>query len=130
MANTVFFSWQTDRPTREGRNFIEKALETAVAKVAADLNIEEAIRDGLAVDKDTKGVPGSPPIFDTILNKIAGSAVFVADLTFCASRCGGELTPNPNVLIEYGWALKSVGHTQMIGVMNIAYGNPSVVSHK
>jgi len=125
MTNTVFFSWQSDRSTREGRNFIEKALQSAVAKLSADLTIEEAMRDGLAVDKDTMGVPGSPPIFDTILSKISRCAAFVADLTFCGNRCGGDLTPNPNVLIEYGWALGTLGHKQMIGIMNVAHGDPN-----
>jgi hypothetical protein len=125
MRNTVFFSWQADRSTKEGRNLIQRALETAVDKIAQDISIEEAVREGLAVDKDTKGVPGSPPIFETILSKIDRAAVFVPDLTFVGVRAGGELTPNPNVLIEYGWALKSLGHLQIIAVMNAVYGAPS-----
>jgi len=125
MSRTVFFSWQSDRSTKEGRNLIEKALENAVAKIAADITVEEVVRDGLKLDKDTKGVPGSPPIFETILNKIDRAAVFVADLTFCGSRCTGKPTPNPNVLIEYGWALKALGHHQVIAIMNEAHGAPA-----
>ncbi len=125
MSCTVFYSWQSDRHTREGRNFIENALQTAVAKIAGDVKVEEAVRGGLTLDKDTKDVPGSPPIFQTILAKIDRAGVFVADLTFCGDRCGGRLTPNPNVLIEYGWALKSLGYFQVITVMNEAHGKPS-----
>src|ERR1019366_2817708 len=33
-------------------------------------------------------------------------------------------SPNPNVLIEYGWALKSLGHGRMLPVMNSYYGAP------
>jgi hypothetical protein len=128
MAGTVFFSWQSDRPSREGRNLIEKALETAVARINKDLTVEEAERPELSVDKDTRGVPGSPPIFQTILAKIDKAAVFVADLTFCGNRVAGGPTPNPNVLIEYGWALKSVGHLQVVTVMNEAHGEPSAES--
>jgi hypothetical protein len=76
-------------------------------------------------DKDTQGVPGSPPIFQTILAKIDRAAVFVADLTICGTRDGGQPTPNPNVLIEYGWALKSLGYAQIIAVMNSTHGKPS-----
>ena len=90
MSRTVFFSWQSDRPKEEGRDLIEQALEDAVEKIAADITVEEAIRDGLELDKDTKGVPGSPPIFETILNKIDKASVFIADLTFCGNRCTGE----------------------------------------
>lgn len=64
-THTVFFSWQSDRPTKEGRNLIERALEAAVARVVEDAAVEEAPRD-IAVDRDTAGEPGSPPIVDTI----------------------------------------------------------------
>jgi hypothetical protein len=104
MSKTVFFYWQSDRPTREGRNLIERALEAAVSRIADDAAVEEAVREGLTVDKDTKGVPGSPPLFDTILKKIEGATVVVPDLTFVGTRSNGEPTPNPNVLIEY-WYL-------------------------
>ncbi len=117
MKTTVFYAWQSDLPSKEGRNFIEKALKTALERLAADATLEYAIRDGLALDKDTKGVPGSPPIFDTIRKKIMEAAVFVPDLTFVGTCCGGKPTPNPNVLIEYGWALNSPGYSRMIPIM-------------
>jgi hypothetical protein len=123
MSKTVFFSWQSDRSTKEGRNLIEKALERAVERIARDISVEEAVR-GLEMDKDTKGVPGSPPIFQTILNKIERAAVFVPDLTFVGTRIGDRPSPNPNVLIEYGYALKSRGHAQIVAVMNVAHGGP------
>jgi len=99
MSNIVFFSWQADRSTKEGRNLIEKSLETAVDIIAQDITIEKAVRD-MRVDKDTKGVPGSPLIFETILKKIDRAAVFVPDLTFVGTRTDNRLTPNPNVLID------------------------------
>lgn len=36
----------------------------------------------LEIDQDTQGVPGSPPIAETILAKIDVADIFVADLTF------------------------------------------------
>ncbi len=124
MKTTVFFSWQSDRPSKESRNFIEQSLKDAIARLISDATVEEAIRDGLELDKDTKGVPGSPSIMDTIFSKIDNAAVFVADLTFVGARSRDGLTPNPNVLIEYGWALKSLGRSRIIGVMNEAHGAP------
>jgi hypothetical protein len=124
MAHTVFFSWQASRNARECRNLIEQALKIALDSLANDATLDEALRDGLELDKDTKNVPGSPPIFNTILGKIDRAAVFVPDLTSVAKREDGELIPNPNVLIEYGWALKTLGHSRMLPIMNIAYGNP------
>lgn len=126
MGYTVFYSWQSDTPTKEGRNLIQRALEMAVQAISADVQIEQPLREELQIDRDTQDVPGSPPIFPTILEKIEKAAVFVADLTFCGTRNdGNRKTPNPNVLIEYGYALKCVGHGQIIAVMNSAYGKPS-----
>jgi hypothetical protein len=68
-------------------------------RIGEDTTVEEAIRQ-LTVDRDTKGVPGSPPIVDTIFRKIDGTAIFVPDLTFVGKRADGRPTPNPNVLIE------------------------------
>jgi hypothetical protein len=122
MNHTVFFSWQSDRSKKEGRYLIETALETAVKRISQDANIEEAVRESITVDRDTRGVPGSPRIFETILAKIDQASVFVADLTFCGTRCDNRPTPNPNVLIEYGWALKSLTEARVITVMNRAHG--------
>jgi hypothetical protein len=124
MPHTIFFSWQVDTETRGGRNLIDTALERAASRIGTDTEIEEAMRD-VAIDRDTKGVAGSPPIVDTIFKKIDAAAVFVPDLTFIAKRPDGRPTPNPNVLIEYGWALKSLGHGRMVPVMNSAYGEPA-----
>lgn len=118
----VFYSWQSDTPAKEGRSFIEGALQKAVKRLRADLMVEDALRENIAVDKDTQGVPGSPPIFDTILQKIEKAGAFVADVTFTASGQNGAFTANPNVLIEYGFALKALGHARMIAIMNEAYG--------
>lgn len=124
MAPTVFFSWQTDTPNDIGRNFVRKALEDACAKLVGDGSVDEAHRN-LEVDSDTQGVAGQPPIVETIFKKIDAAKVFVADMTFVAKRSDGRSSPNPNVLIEYGWALRSVTYQRVICVMNTAYGKPS-----
>lgn len=121
---TIFFSWQADTPTKEGRNLIERALERAANRIGGDTNVEEAVRD-LEIDRDTKGAPGSPPIVETIFRKIDRAAIFVPDLTFVGKRLDGRPTPNPNVLVEYGWALKSLGHSRILPVMNTAFGTPT-----
>jgi hypothetical protein len=102
VAETIFFSWQSDRPAAQNRSFIEAALERALRALNSDAEIEEAVRDELVVDKDTQDEPGQPPIVETIFRKIDSSAVFVPDLTFVGERTGGRPSPNPNVLIEYG----------------------------
>jgi len=130
---TVFYSWQSDSPSSLNRNFIEKALQEALERLHSDASLENALRDTLVeLDKDTKGVAGSPPIAETILQKIEGCAVFVADITFVGQSKEGMKNaagkprqfPNPNVLIEYGYALRCHTHRKLIGVMNTAFGKP------
>lgn len=124
MAQTVFFSWQVDTSTKSGRNFLKDAIQEACESIAEQTTVDEAPRD-LTVDSDTQNVAGQPPIVPTILKKIDACAVFVADMTFVGSRKDGRLTPNPNVLVEYGWALKSIGHERVISVMNATHGKPT-----
>ncbi len=131
---TVFYSWQSDTAPSLNRNFIEKALLEALKRLASDATLESALRDTkVELDKDTKGVAGSPPIAETILRKIEECAVFVADLTFVGHSMSGltnssgkpRLIPNPNVLIEYGFALRCHSHAAIVGVMNTAFGEPN-----
>jgi hypothetical protein len=125
MAITIFYSWQSDTPNSTNRGFIEDALSKAIKQLASKIEIQNAIRDEIELDKDTLGVPGTPPIVETIFNKIDGCAIFVPDLTFVGKSPDGRMLPNPNVLIEYGWALKSISHSRIIPVMNSAFGEPT-----
>jgi hypothetical protein len=124
LSESIFFSWQSDTHKREGKYFIEKALKSAVDQLNADAQITEAERQDYHIDKDTNNVPGQPPIVETIFKKIDCAKIFIPDLTFVGKRSDGRPTPNPNVLIEYGWALKSLGHERIVAVMNTAHGNP------
>lgn len=127
MPHRIFLSWQSDTPNECGRSFVEGALTKALLLIGGDTVVDSVIRDeGFAVDSDTRGVAGSPPIVDTIFKKIDRAAIFLGDFTFVATRLDGKRkSPNPNVLVEHGWALKSLGYYQVLGVMNTAYGEPS-----
>ena len=123
MATTVFYSWQSDHPNKTNRTFIEETLEAALRKISSDGEIQEAQRDEtLTLDKDTKGIPGIPPIADVIFDKISVATVFVPDLSFVGSTAEGRLLSNPNVLIEYGWALSTLGRSRIVPVVNVAFG--------
>lgn len=125
MSSTVFYSWQQDTPKDIGDGFIEEALNAALRELHTDVTIDKALRE-LQLDRDTKNTPGQPPIADTILRKIDNATVFVPDLTFVGKRLDRKrLTPNPNVLIEYGYAIKALGHERIVPVMNTHYGEPS-----
>lgn len=127
MTLTVFYSWQADTPARINRSLIESALKRALEQINADAKVVNSARE-VQLDKDTMGLPGTPPIVEAIFRKIDECAVFVPDLTFVAHTEAGRPTPNANVLIEYGWALKSRGHDRIVAVMNDAFGAPSETS--
>lgn len=123
MPHHIFYSWQSDTDNRIGRSFIQWALDRAIRVANADADVEAADRD-LQADRDTANVPGMPPLADTIFDKIDRAAAFLSDLTHVAARSNGERSPNPNVLLEHGYALKSRGWRSLIGVMNTAMGHP------
>jgi len=127
MANAIFFSWQSDTPNKFGRTFLKEVLEEVCTSIALDTTLDEALRD-VEIDSDTQGVAGQPPIAETIFKKIDAAAVFVADMTFTGKRKDGRPLPNPNVLIEYGWALKSLTNERVICIMNDSCGIPSAES--
>lgn len=120
---TLFYAWQSDTPTGTGRNFVEGAASKALKRVHASGVLDLAPR----LDKDTKGVPGMPDIANTILEKIRVSSGILADLSFVGKdtlRPDGEqkLLPNPNVLLELGYAIAHLGWERIICVMNTEYG--------
>lgn len=119
----VFYAWQSDRPTTINRNFIRKALDEAAKRITGDASVGVDV----LIDADTEGVVGTPPVTETILGKIAASDVFVPDLTFVAETDAGKLIPNPNVMIEYGYALHALTFKAMMPVMNTHFGPPELL---
>jgi hypothetical protein len=116
----IFWSWQDDSPGKTNRHFIKEALEAAVATLAGQYELEDADRPTL--DHDTKGVPGAAEIVPVLMDKIANSAVFVADVTPVAQTEQGKALPNANVMVELGWSLNRPGWARQIYVLNTASG--------
>jgi hypothetical protein len=126
VAFIIFYSWQSDISPKINRNFIEDTIEQTIKRLGKDFTVQKAIRDNeIRIDKDTKGVPGIPPIVDVIFNKISKCGIFIPDLTFVGKTDKGRLLPNPNVLIEYGWAIKELSYFRIIPIMNEAFGMPN-----
>ena len=122
MINTVFYSWQSDLPNRTNRGFIQSALEKAVA----DLRSDDSTAVEPVIDRDTLGEPGAPDIAATILRKIdAISDAFVCDVSIASRPENGRPCPNPNVLVELGYALKSLRSERLVLVFNTAFGDVS-----
>jgi hypothetical protein len=123
MPRKVFYSWQSDRPNATNRGLILTALKAACADLGEDPTIDERPE----VDHDTQGVPGAPDIVQTIFAKIDGANVFVADVSIITTDNESRPCPNPNVLIELGYAIKTLGWSRIILVMNTSFGGPELL---
>ena len=118
--STIFWSWQSDLDPRVTRNIVREALAAAIDDLHADLDERHEMTS------DTQGIAGSPDIVATILEKIDAATVFVADVTPIALSPTGKAVANPNVLIELGYAKKSLGLTQVILVWNTAFDGATI----
>lgn len=118
---TIFFSWQSDLPNKTNRNLIENSIKLALKKMNQDSPYSLITE----IDRDTKGVLGSPDIVDSILTKIDKCGLFIADISIINSSLNGKRTPNPNVLFELGYAVKCLGWDRVICVFNSDFGDVS-----
>ena len=116
----IFWSWQSDIMGDVSRHFIKQCLLKSVEELKSEAIFDERTE----IDHDTKNVPGSPAITDTILEKISKCNVFVADVTPVATVAGsGKKIMNPNVAIEMGYAIALKGNNYIVSVMNQAFGS-------
>lgn len=118
MDISIFYSWQSDRPEDFCHYLIRDAANQALKDIGASNEVELLPR----LDHDTKGEAGMPEIADTILRKIQSAGFFLADMTFVATTDDAKQIPNPNVLLELGFAARAVGWERIICVMNEEYG--------
>lgn len=123
----IFYSWQSDLPGNKTKNFIRECIDEAI-ELAQKSEAIEAERD-----EATKGTTGSPNIVTTLFAKIDNCDLFVADLSLCFIEEGQneKKSPNPNVLIELGYAVKSLGWERVICLCNADYGDeyPFDIAH-
>lgn len=104
----VFFSWQSE--DTKSRQTLDIALQNAV-----DALSNRGIR--LEIDHSTLGESGIPSIDQTILRKIDACDIFLADVTpvttYQKTTGNGKQVskdvPNPNVLLELGYAMSALG---------------------
>lgn len=131
----IFFSWQSDTQKNE-KHIIESALESAKNELLSSYGYE------VVIDHSTLGESGMPAIDYTIMQKIDACDVFICDLTpiiaFDKSLGNGNSQkkeiPNPNVLLELGFAMSAVGDRYIIPVAHQGKWNandlPFDINHK
>jgi hypothetical protein len=122
---TVFYAWQSDLHPNIHRYFIRDITKAAVKRISATADVEDSPR----LDSDTKNVAGTPEIAATIFGKIDVCGIFLCDVSFIGSSSGSnpneqKSLPNPNVLLELGYAAARIGWDRVVCVMNTAFGPP------
>ena len=122
---SIFYSWQGDLPSAASRNIIAETLEQCLPALASHPHVVESPR----LDHDTQNVGGTPEIAGTIFRKIERSAVFVADVSITQKSTDActntKYGPNPNVLLETGYAAARLGWDRIVLVMNERFGGVS-----
>lgn len=123
----IFYSWQSDLPGNKTKNFIRECIDKAI-DLAQESEAIEAERD-----EATTGTTGSPNIVTTLFSKIDDCDLFIADLSLCFTedQHKEKKSPNPNVLLELGYAAKTLGWERVICLCNTDYGDkyPFDVAH-
>lgn len=115
----IFYSWQSDSPKDTNHIAIRQAVQEA-------LNcIESEVEDiNIKLDEATRGTSGSPNISNIIFTKILSSDIFICDITTINHNAEGyRRVPNPNVLIELGFAIATLGWERIILLFNKEHGN-------
>jgi hypothetical protein len=120
MKRNIFYSWQSDLPNSTNRGFIQTALDRALRNILKDES--EAVEP--ALDRDTLGEQGSPEIAQSIFAKITLSDVFVCDVSIVNANTLNRPTPNPNVLVELGYAVAQLGWQRVLLIQNTHFGGP------
>ena len=123
----IFYSWQSDLPGSKTRNFIRECIDEAI-DLALESEAIEAERD-----EATTGTTGSPNIVTSLFSKIDDCDLFVADLSLCFTEDQEKekRSPNPNVLLELGYAVKTLGWDRVICLCNTDFGDkyPFDIAH-
>ena len=120
----LFYSWQSD--IKHQKSIIEKSINMVLEKIK-----EENIM--IDLDQDTKDKPGSVDIAQEIWNKINSASIFIGDITFINVNIFFKFfslfkliprrkLPNPNVLLELGFAARKLGWERIILIFNKKYG--------
>jgi len=113
----IFYSWQSDINAKFNRSFIGECLKIAIEKTNKNVEILYSL------DRDTKNIGGTPDIAATIFDKIDQCQLFIADVTIINSQSSeSRKAPNPNVLIELGYAASKIGWNNVICVFNSKFG--------
>lgn len=124
MQIKIFYSWQSDTNPSFNRYFLEKCIKEALKRISNNHQYKLEFE----LDRDTQGNLGTVEITDTIFDKIRDAHIFICDITIINGHLKDKdenlkLTPNPNVLLELGFAVSHVNWENTICFFNSFYSN-------
>lgn len=116
MSRIIFYSWQNNLPPKTHRYFLDKCIQMALKSLEKEASVY------MEYDRDTMGLMGSPDITESIFGKIDKSVMFVCDISIINPEAEGKKTPNPNVLIELGYAASKLGWDRIVCLFDVNSG--------
>lgn len=119
MKLNIFYSWQSDLPNNKNRGLINDSMNNAMKKVFKD---NKAISE-YKIESDSRNESGTPDLVASIFSKIDVCDIFICDISIvnsCNEPVENEFRkmPNPNAMIELGYASKSLGWSNIICIYN------------
>lgn len=117
MTIKIFYSWQSDLENYKNRTFIKKSLDS----VAKTIKAENSLSLNLQIDSDSREEMGTPDLSAKIFEKIDNCDIFIADISIINYSSSSRIMPNPNVLLELGYAIKTLGWDRILCIYNCEY---------
>lgn len=118
MKVNIFYSRQSDLSNTKNRNLIESCLKKAIKLLKNE--IDEVSE--FSIESDSRNDIGTPDLTESIFNKIERCDILVADISIINAKSNSRPTPNPNVLLEVGFAAKAISWSNILCIYNSEYG--------
>jgi len=120
MKLNIFYSWQSDLPSSKNRGLIEDCVNHAMKSVFQNCKTLSEYN----IESDSRNEAGTPDLVSSIFSKIDMCDIFVCDISIVNEMNSEKVEsqsrrmPNPNVMIELGFASKSVGWSNIVCIFN------------
>ena len=105
-------------PNAKNRNLIEACLKKAIKLLENEIDEVSEI----SIESDSRNDTGTPNLVESIFEKIETCDILVADLSIINAESNCRPTPNPNVLLEVGFAAKAISWSNILCIYNCEYG--------
>lgn len=118
MKIVIFYSWQSDLPNNKNRGLIGDCIQKVSKQL---LEVCPQVTE-IEMEMDSRNESGTPDLVDSIFRKIDNCDIFLSDISIINSATEGRYTPNPNVLIELGYASRVLDWSKILCIFNSEYG--------